>query len=325
MSGGAAGAALPATSACRAIQLAQRRRTFNVARVDLHRSNYKVSNVRLFRSSGRPYDLHNALPGNNLYGVYGSLENIVPKATFEPYVLWRLAPSALLLPETARPRAPQMKSPWLHWKRTLPANLDYDSEFDWQTGFARLIDHNAWAGYAGVGKTFPKAAGEATSVDLKVTTPPERRNPAGHQWNTFDQLYPSNHDNTGFADQWAVGNSCSSGSAVEEQPTARWKLKQAIRRLLAWRLHMTTSTVAAEPLAVPHILARARTSANELDLVANTSGGQGLNFGFGSLILFAGSFLKTATPGTINSFPYAYSNITFQSPLSLPVTRTKPN
>jgi Alginate export len=71
-------------------------RTFDVARVDLHRSNYKVS---MFASSvvpGDNNDLHNALPGNNLYGVYGSLENIVPRATLEPYVLWRLAPSSSL-------------------------------------------------------------------------------------------------------------------------------------------------------------------------------------------------------------------------------------
>src|ERR1700716_805687 len=75
-------------------------RTFNVARVDLHHSDYKVS---MFASSvvpGDNNDLHNALPGNNLYGVYGSLENIVPQATVEPYVLWRLAPSSSVLSET---------------------------------------------------------------------------------------------------------------------------------------------------------------------------------------------------------------------------------
>jgi alginate export protein len=54
-------------------------RTFNVARVDLHHPGYEIS---VFASSvvpGENTDLHNALPGNNLYGVYGSFQNIVPQ------------------------------------------------------------------------------------------------------------------------------------------------------------------------------------------------------------------------------------------------------
>jgi hypothetical protein len=46
-------------------------RTFNVARVDLHHPGYRVS---VFASSvvpGDNTDLHNALPGNNLYGPQG--------------------------------------------------------------------------------------------------------------------------------------------------------------------------------------------------------------------------------------------------------------
>jgi len=70
-------------------------RTFNVARVDIHHPGFEVS---VFGSSvvpGDNGDLHSALPGNNLYGVYGSFQNIVPRADFEPYVLWRVAPRAL--------------------------------------------------------------------------------------------------------------------------------------------------------------------------------------------------------------------------------------
>ena len=30
--------------------------------------------------------------GNNLHGLYGGIEKLVPKATIEPYFLWRLEP-----------------------------------------------------------------------------------------------------------------------------------------------------------------------------------------------------------------------------------------
>ena len=62
-------------------------RTFNVARVDLHHPGYLVSVFAFSVVPGENTDVHNALPGNNMYGVYGSFQNIVPKADFEPYVL----------------------------------------------------------------------------------------------------------------------------------------------------------------------------------------------------------------------------------------------
>src|SRR3984957_14132450 len=104
-------------------------RTFNVARVDLHHPGYLVS---VFASSvvpGDGSDLHNALPGNNMYGVYGSFQNIVPKADFEPYVLWRVAPSSSELPETLNRGHLNEVTIGLHWKGDLPADFDYDTEF----------------------------------------------------------------------------------------------------------------------------------------------------------------------------------------------------
>ena len=96
-------------------------RTFNIARVDLHHPGYLVS---VFASSvvpGDKSDLHNALGGNNMYGVYGSFQNIVPKADFEPYVLWRVAPSSTELPETLNRGHLNEVTIGLHWKGDLPA------------------------------------------------------------------------------------------------------------------------------------------------------------------------------------------------------------
>ena len=32
------------------------------------------------------------VPGNNLHGIYSTFSHLVPRATVEPYVLWRLTP-----------------------------------------------------------------------------------------------------------------------------------------------------------------------------------------------------------------------------------------
>jgi len=108
-----------------------------------------------------------------------NLENIVPKATFEPYVLWRLAPSKLLLPETLARGHLNEVNLGLHWNGTLPANLDYDSEFDWQTGSlgSSTIKMHGQA-YAGVWENVSKAAAKPR-VLIEGTTPPERRKSGG--------------------------------------------------------------------------------------------------------------------------------------------------
>ncbi len=69
------------------------------------RTSPDAKNVSVFAASvvpGDNSDLHNALPGNNLYGVYGSFQNIIPKTTFEPYALWRVAAANSALPETGK-------------------------------------------------------------------------------------------------------------------------------------------------------------------------------------------------------------------------------
>jgi Alginate export len=149
-------------------------RTFNLARVDLHHPGYMVS---VFASSVVPGDndyLHNAVPGNNFYGAYSSFQNLVPKATFEPYVLWRVAPSNPLLPETLGLGHLNEVTIGLHWSGDLPDDFDYDTEFDGQTGSLGARSISAWAGYVGVGKHSGRWHLRRV-FSSKGTTPPERK------------------------------------------------------------------------------------------------------------------------------------------------------
>jgi len=287
-------------------------RTFNVARVDLHHPGYVVS---VFASSVVPGDrtyLHNVFPGNNLYGVYGSFQNIVPKATFEPYVLWRIAPSSSALPETLGRGHLNEVTIGLHWKGALPANFDYNTEFDGQTGSLGERSIGAWAGYVSLGKTFPKIAA-APRVFVEGNYASGTKNPRGHDWNTFDQLYPSNHDKFGFTDVIGRRNVVQFRVGVEEEPTKKWKLKQAFEGF--WLATSNDNFYASSgAISVPAHPGANRHVGNELDLTAEYRLYSGLNFGFGYARLFAGQFLKTTTPGHDYSYPYAYFEYNFSKP-----------
>jgi hypothetical protein len=299
-------------------------RTFDVARVDLHHPGYEVS---VFASSvvpGSNNDVHNAIPGNNFYGIYGSFKNIVPRATFEPYVLWRLAPGNFGLPETVGRGHLDEVTIGLHVKGTFSPDLDYDGEFDGQKGSLGGSSIGAWAGYAALGKTFPRIAA-APRIYLEGNYASGTKNPAGHDWNTFDQLYPSNHDKYGFTDQVGRRNLVQFRVGIEENVTKKWILKQAFEGFWLATSHDNfyassgAIAVAAHPGASRHI-------GNELDLVAEYQFNKGLSFGFGYARLFAGQFLRTTTPGNDYSYPYAYLEYNFsKSGFHFPVTPNKPN
>jgi hypothetical protein len=297
-------------------------RTFNVARVDLHHSDYKVSVFAASVVPGDNNDLHNALPGNNLYGVYGSVQNIIPKATFEPYVLWRVAPANSALPETLGRGHLNEVTIGLHMKGTLPADFDYDTEFDGQTGSLGTSSIRAWAGYAGAGKTFRKVA-TSPRVFIEGNYASGTKNPAGHDWNTFDSLYPSNHDKYGFSDQVGRRNLVQFRVGIEEDLTKKWKLKQAFEGY--WLATSNDNFYASSgAIAVRAHPGASRYIGNELDLVAEYQMNRGLSFGFGYARLFAGQFLKTTTPGHDYSYPYAYFQYNFsKSGFHYPVSPNK--
>jgi Alginate export len=299
-------------------------RTFNVARVDFHPSGFNVS---VFASSvvpGENTDLHNALPGNNLYGVYGSFQNVIPEAKFEPYVLWRVAPSSSELPETLGRGHLNEVTTGLHWKGTLPAAFDYNTEFGGQTGSLGAYSIRAWAGYAGVGKTFRKMAA-TPHVLIEGNYASGTKNPAGRDWNTFDQLYPSSHDKFGFADEVGRRNLVQFRIGVEQEPTRKWKLKQAFEGYWLATAH-DNFYASSGAVAVPAHPGASRHIGNELDLVAEYQLNKGVNFGFGYARLFAGQFLRATTPGRDYSYPYAYCEYNFsRSGFHFPINPNKPN
>jgi hypothetical protein len=284
-------------------------RTFNVARLDLHHANNRVSVFAASVVPGDSSDLHNALAGNNLYGVYGSFKNVVPKADFEPYVLWRVAPSSSALAETLGRGHLNEVTTGLHWKGTLPANFDYDTEFDGQTGSLGASSIRAWAGYASAGKTFRNVATSPRAF-IEGNYASGTKNPVGRDWNTFDQLYPSNHDKYGFEDQIGRRNLEQFRVGAEEDLTKKWKVKQAFEGY--WLATSNDNFYASSgAIAIPAHPGASRHVGNELDLVAEYLLNPGLTFGVGYARLFAGQFLNTTTPGHDSSYPYAYFQYNF--------------
>src|SRR5271170_5834186 len=129
-------------------------RTFDTARVDLHPPGIKISIFAASVIFARDGVIDHHLEGNNLYGVYSGFSHIIPHATVEPYLLWRVAPAGVHLSEDAGLGHFSEVTGGARIAGILADNFDYDIEMNKQTGSLAHYTIDAWAGHWNAGYTF---------------------------------------------------------------------------------------------------------------------------------------------------------------------------
>ncbi len=241
-------------------------------------------------------------PGNNLYGVYSSFKKLIPKATFEPYFLWRR--QAGLRTELAQPGIMNYGAYGVRWVGKFSKGFDYGTEMVGEHGSIGVEDVSAWAGHWVVGYTIPKVR-FTPRLFSEYNYASGDKNPTDNKKGTFDMMYPSGHDKYGLTDQVGWQNMHHNRSGVEFKLNKKW---------------MATARYNAYWLADPHdALYNGGTGAVIARNPAGTAGtfvGQGFDiissYNFNSRLqlsggygkLFAGTFLKNTTPGQAYNYPY---------------------
>src|SRR6185295_174388 len=107
-------------------------RSFEAIRATLRKGKYRVdafaSSVVVLHDG----EIGDHQPGSNLHGLYGTLDNVFPSSTIEPYLLWRLNPRQK--PEIGVTANLDSKTVGVRWIGKLPAHFDYNVEMAWQAG-----------------------------------------------------------------------------------------------------------------------------------------------------------------------------------------------
>jgi hypothetical protein len=242
------------------------------------------------------------VPGTLLYGLYASTPSMVPKATVEPYFLWRRASNIAL--ETGGRGVMNFGTVGFRWVGQLPDHFDFGTEMARQAGSVGTDTVGAWAGHWVLGYTLSNlqlqprfsveyncASGDSNSTD-------------GHR-GTFDQLYPTGHDKYGLADQVGWKNIRNVRGGVDLKPAAKWQIRS---RYEAWWLadpHDALYDAASNVVAKVASGTAGRFVGQELDFVAVYDVSRAMKAGAGYGHIFPGTFLKHATPGESYDFPYA--------------------
>jgi Alginate export len=280
-------------------------RTFDTIRLDLHPSGVKVSIFAASVINAVDGQIDHHVQGNNVYGIYSSFAHLIPHATLEPYVLWRVAPGRVPLPETAGRGHLSEVTGGARVAGTLLGDFDYDIEMNKQAGSLGHYSIDAWAGHWNAGYTFKNVHTHPRPF-VEYNYASGNRNPNGNTWSTHDQIYASAHDKMDFADQFGWKNIEDLRAGASEKVAAKWTLTEILNDLwLATKNDAVFGSSGA--IAVPaHPGATSNHLGVELDLIAEYKQNHHVTCGMGLAHLFTGRFLNEAAHGKDYNYPFAY-------------------
>jgi hypothetical protein len=228
--------------------------------------------------------------------------------TIEPYLLWRVSRGF------KSELGPSGKRSYLNYGvrfvGKLPKSFDYNIEMNKQAGTAAGGDLSAFAGHWMLGYTAAKTKW-TPKLMAEYNYASGDSNPTDGKTGTFDQMYPTGHDKTGFADQVGWKNVHNLQFAVSMKPTA--KLTFTPRYHWLWLASATDALYNAGGAVVVRNSAgtAGRYIGTELDLIANYAATKQMTLQFGYAQVFAGTFLKKTTPGESYKFPFLMAQYTF--------------
>jgi hypothetical protein len=285
-------------------------RSFDSARVDLKGRGMQLAIFAASVIVARDGVLDHHMEGNNLYGLYSGFTKLIPHATLEPYLLWRVAHAGLHLSETGGGIGALSEVTGGARLAGSVGSWDFDVEMNKQTGSLGPKSIDAWAGHWNAGHVWSRTRAKPR-VFGEYNYASGNKNPDGSTWSTHDQIYPSSHDKMDFGDQFGWRNISDFRVGIQEKLGRRWTLNQVVDNVwLASRYDaMYSSSGAISVAAHPHVTSTH--AGTELELIAECKHNKHLTYGFGLAHLFSGAFLNQATGGKDYNYPFAYSTFDF--------------
>jgi hypothetical protein len=239
---------------------------------------------------------------DNLHGIWVNAPKLMKDTVIEPYILWRV--SRGFRSELGPVGKRSYFNYGIRFVGKVPKSaFDYNIEMNKQAGTAAGGDLSAFGGHWMIGYTKAKMKW-APKFMVEYNYASGDSNPTDGKTGTFDQMYPTGHDKTGFADQVGWRNVQNLQLAMTVKPTA--KLSFTPRYHWLWLANAKDALYNAGGNVV---VRNASGSAGkyigtELDLIANYAATKQMTLQFGYAHVFPGTFLKKTTPGEAYKFPF---------------------
>jgi hypothetical protein len=254
-------------------------------------------------------DVGSHAPGNYIEGLYGEIDDVVPKATVQPYFLWRRNPGQNM--GNSAPGTGAFGTTGVRWVGMLPAHFTYNSETAIQRGSLGTDRIAAWATHLEIGHQFPTAWKWQPKYMVEYNYASGDRDVKDTAHGTFDTLYASGHNKIEFADQVGWKNVQEFRTGPDFKPHRN--LLIALRYADIWLANAHDALYASNGTAT---VIRADGSAGrwvgqEFDLTAIYSFTKANQLGAGYGYLLPGTFLKIAAGSHGYSYPFLYYSASF--------------
>ena len=284
-------------------------RVFDAARLQVRGSGAKLD---LFSASVVRNDpnrrLNRSAEGEYLHGLYGSLENVIPGSTLEPYLLWQTKSSVVnelngygdLDRYTMGLRA---------WGKGL-GPWDYNAALVRQWGQAAGADIQAWAGYGELGYSIEARLNPRLHVQYNFGS--GDKDPGDGRVEGFVDLYPTTAFVYGRANRVGWRNHKSLRLGSEFKPHSKLTLLLEFNSFwLASRTDALYSPGGQVAVAPPTGGARDAKVGNEVDAVFTVPVTANFSLGGGLARMLPGPFLKANSPGHAFTYSYLFTSYKF--------------
>jgi len=242
--------------------------------------------------------------GNNIYGLYGGIDNVVPTSTLEPFVLWRVAPSVSVETPTKATTGRESEQAYgIRWKGLILNNFDYSVEGIREVGSDGPNNIRAWGTTDGLSYRFAGFYWKPR-VFSQYDYASGDKNPHDGIHGAFDTMYPTAHDRFGIADQFGWQNIKAVRAGVTIEPHRRWTVTG--QWLDFW---LASATDSLYNTSGGSIVRNANGTAGthvgqEADVYTWYELNRHVNVGVGYAHIFPGQFLNLTEKGTSYSYPY---------------------
>ncbi|HEY3835519.1 MAG TPA: alginate export family protein [Bryobacteraceae bacterium] len=279
-------------------------RTFDAARLHLRKGKLRLDAFASSPVSLQDGNVGDHIPGNNLHGLYGGMDSVVPAATIEPYFFWRL--QQRLKTEAGNTGNLDEKTLGIRWVGKLPFSFDYGTEMAVQRGSLGTDDVLGFAGHWIVGNKLPLPLNPRCYLEYNYASGDGNSKDGVRR--TFDQLFPSGHDKLDLADQVGWKNILHVRSGFELKPGLKWMVSARYSGYWLADPHdaLYNSSGTAIVRSVNGSAGRFVGTEFDTNFIYNYSKQFQVGAGFGHL--FPGTFLEHSTPGKAYTYPYLMLN-----------------
>jgi hypothetical protein len=280
-------------------------RSYDAAVANLQRGRYRLGIFAASAVVPLASGISHHQEGNNIYGLYGGIDNLIPKSTLEPFVLWRVQPKLPIeVTVSSKTGKEDMKAYGLRLKGAVRTSLDYSIEAVGEAGSVGTQPNRAWAMTGGAAYEFHSVPARPR-VFAQYDFASGNSNPSDGVHRTFDTIYPTAHDRFGILDQFGWQNIRVWRSGATIVPHRRWTVTAQYLDFRVATANDAVYNTSGSSIVFSKSPAQSGTHLGvEGDVYTWYELNRHLNIGAGYGRFNAGPFLSQITTGHTYSSPY---------------------